>query len=532
MGGRWDGRGARGVLGRVLLHATVAVVLTAPLAWHLDRLPTGREPDPTVARFNLWTLRWTADRLPHALAGWWDAPIFWPTRGTFAFSEPQPLTGVAFAAVRPFVGDVGAYSLLVLAALTLTGLAAAALARRLGARAVAAVGVGVLAQGLPFVFDQFGVLQLVMVWPIFASLAALLAWCERPDQRRAVLAGLGLAAVALTCGYYAALLGLALFVAGPVLVEPDWAREPDQRARRVGGALIVVSVAGVLTAPLLLGQLDRLSGRRWLDTTVLAGSARWSDWLPSGDLWPGTVLVGLAVVGVVLGRGRRTTWFFVVLGAAAVAASLGRRLTLGGLRPWDLLADHVGIIARLRSPFRAAVLVEVALVALAVPALDRLVADRRRLVRLAAPALVVAALVPAGSGVSLLEPVPDRPAWASWLDERPDGLGVVWLPFAPGTSTRAFGPTVDAMLAALDTGHPLVNGYSGFFPFDHAERREQLAGFPDAASLEALASWDVAYAVVDRAWLNAEGREAAARRAGLVVVEEDRSAVLLALRSK
>ena len=519
-----------GPLGRLVFHSAVALVVTAPLAWHLDRLPSGGEPDPTVTRFNLWTLRWTADRLPHGLSGWWDAPIFWPTHGTFAFSEPQPLTGLAFAWLRPLAGDVAAYSLLLIVAVTLNGLAAAALARRLGGRPMAAACAGVLAQGLPFIFDQFGVLQLVMVWPVFATLAAVLGWRERPAARQAALVGLGLAACAFTCGYYAALFGLCFVVAAAVLVERDWRVDPDERARRLGGLLIGVAVAGLLVAPLLLGQLDRLSGRRWLDTTVLAGSARWSEWSPSGDLWPGVVLVGLAVAGVVLGRRRRTTWFFVVLALAAAVASTGRRLVVLGVQPWDLLADHVGAIARLRSPFRAAALAQVALVALAVPALDRLVAARSRLVRLAAPALVVAGLLLAGVGPGTLEPVPDRPAWATWLDQRPDGEPVVWLPFAPGTSTQDFVPTVDAMLAALDTGHPLVNGYSGFFPLDHAERRERLAGFPDPVSLDALASWGVGYAVVDRAWFADGGRTAAARRAGLTVLEEEESAVLVALR--
>lgn len=514
----------------VLFHAVVAVALTAPLAWHLDRLPSGGEPDPTVTRFNLWTLRWTADRLPHGFSGWWDAPMFWPTRGTFAFSEPQPLTGLAFAVLRPLAGDVAGYSLLLIIAVTLNGLAAAALARRLGARPLAAACAGVLAQGLPFVFDQFGVLQLVMVWPIFATLAAVLGWRERPEARRAVLVGLGLVACAFTCGYYAVLFALGFLVAAPLLVDRDWLRDPDERAKRVGGLLIAVAVAGILVAPVLLGQLDRLAGRRWLDATVLAGSARWSDWSPSGDLWPGVVLGGLAVAGVVVGRRRRTTWFLVVLAVVALVASAGRRLEVVGVRPWDLLADHVGAIARLRSPFRAAAIVQVALVALTVPALERLVGDRRRFVRMAAPALVVAALVSAGGGPGTLEEVPERPAWATWLDQLPDGEPVIWLPFAPGGSTRDFGPTVDAMLAAVDTGHPLVNGYSGFFPLDHADRRERLAGYPDADSLAALASWDVRYAVVDRAWFHDEGRAAAARRAGLVVVEEDESAALVALR--
>ncbi len=127
----------------------------------------------TVPRFNLWTLSWTADRLPHGFAGWWDAPIFWPQPGTFAFSEPQPLTGVAFALARPFAGSAGSYAAVLIATVTLNGLAGAALARRLGADRVPAFLAGVLAQALPFTMDQLGVLQLLAVWPLLAATAAL-----------------------------------------------------------------------------------------------------------------------------------------------------------------------------------------------------------------------------------------------------------------------------------------------------------------------------------------------------------------------
>ncbi|MCB1041036.1 MAG: hypothetical protein KDA94_16120, partial [Acidimicrobiales bacterium] len=95
----------------LLVPITVAIATTWPLAVQGGRLPLGGEPTPTVARFNLWTLRWTADRLPHALSGWWDAPIFSPHAGTFAWSEPQPLTGVAFALVRTLTGPERAYGL-------------------------------------------------------------------------------------------------------------------------------------------------------------------------------------------------------------------------------------------------------------------------------------------------------------------------------------------------------------------------------------------------------------------------------------
>lgn len=514
---------------RAGVHAAVTLVLTRPLAAHLDQLPAGTEPVATVPRFNLWTLGWTADRLPHLLSGWWDAPIFWPTPGTFAFSEPQPLTGVAFALLRPVAGGPTAYALLLLAALTLNGVAAGALARRLGARPAAAVLAGLLAQALPFVFHELGVLQLVMVWPLFATLTALLGWVERPDGRAASLTGLGLGAAVLTCGYYASLFALALVFAAPVLVRRSWWTDgAPERARRLGGVMIGAATCGVLAAPIVLGQLDRLGDRRWLPATILAGSARPGDWLPSGPLWPGFALLALSVAGTVLARRLRTTWFLVVVGGVALVASAGSRPSIGGLHPWDVLADHVAALGRLRSPFRAAALVQVALVGLAVPALDRLVADRRVGVRVVAPALVALAVLTAGVGPGRLDPVPTRPAWSAWLDGRDDGRPVAWLPFAPGTATGDFVPTVDAMLGAEGTGHPLVNGYSGFFPTDHAERRRRLARFPDDVSIDELRDRGVAYVVADAGWLAADGREDAARAAGFTVLERDDEAVLLA----
>src|SRR5919109_2138541 len=146
----------------VVVHAVVSAVLTWPLVAHLtDRLPYGTEDNPTVQLFNLWTLRWNQDRIGHLFAHYWDAPIFHPTGGAFALSEPQPLTGLVFAPISWLSGNpVLATNVVFLAILTANGWAATRLARHLGAAAGPAVLVGVLAQATPFVATQMGVLQL------------------------------------------------------------------------------------------------------------------------------------------------------------------------------------------------------------------------------------------------------------------------------------------------------------------------------------------------------------------------------------
>lgn len=95
--------------------------------------------------------------------------------------------------------------------------------------------------------------------------------------------------------------------------------------------------------------------------------------------------------------------------------------------------------------------------------------------------------------------VPDRgDDWINWLDEASPGV-VAMVPFADGRGAGAFEPTVEAMLAGLEHGHPLVNSYSGLFPATHDLLWERMDGFPDSTSLDALHDAGVRYVVVDRA---------------------------------
>lgn len=472
----------------------MAVAVTAPLAWRSGLLPLGHEPVATVPQFNLWTLRWTASRAGHGFAGWWDAPIFWPHRGTFAFSEPQPLTGLAYAVLRPLTGEVRGYAVVLIVTIALNGLAGAALARRLGAAALVAFGAGVLAQALPFAFLQLGVLQLLVLWPMLAALACAVAWLDDPRPRHAVLLGLALAAGVWTCGYYAVLFALCLALAAPFAVDRRWRTDWEDR---LAGVLVALGIAGLLSAPIVFGQQQRLGDRRWLDATIAAGSARWQDWAPGGRLWPGLPLVALAVAGAALARHERTTRALAALAAAAFVASFGSRLSVFGFHPWVLLTDHVTAVARLRSPFRAAALVQLALVALAVPALRWLWDHGSVLARVAAPAVVLASVLVSGPGAGrLVEPPPEPGTWAAALRHRSDRGAVAFVPFVAGSGVEDFEPTTDRMLQALPTGHPLLNGYSGFFPPDHTEVASAMRGFPDQRSLAVLRERQVRYVVV------------------------------------
>jgi hypothetical protein len=111
-------------------------------------------------------------------------PIFAPLIGTYARSELQPVTGLAFGVLDRVLPATAAYGLLVLLALTANGVAAAAVARRLGVGRGPALVAGCLARVVPFAFDQLGVVQLLMLWPVLVALWALLGSIGRRSARR------------------------------------------------------------------------------------------------------------------------------------------------------------------------------------------------------------------------------------------------------------------------------------------------------------------------------------------------------------
>jgi hypothetical protein len=492
----------------VAVNATLAVVTTWPLAldWR-SRIPLGAERVATVPQFNLWTLRWNADRFEHLYRGYWNAPIFWPIDGAFARSEAQPLTGLVYTALRPFGGGTGAYNLTLWCLLVLNGLALSLLARRLGASFPAVLLAGALGQSLAFVFNELGVLQLVPLFPVWLLIERVVAYRQRPSTARLAGAGACLGALALVSGYYALFTLLAVVLAGPILLAG--AARPAVLARDVTAAL---AVAVALAAPFSLAQRSATAGERWTDETVRSNSARAVDWLQHEDatvrvpwarardggtaLFPGAFLLALAVVGVAApGRHRRVAVASVAAALLLALVSLGTRLRWGDVAPYEFLRDHVAGFDRLRSPFRAAAITQAFVATLA--ALGLAWAWRRPAGRIIAVAFVVASLVETVHWDQPVVDVPDVAAfdWVRWLSRAPDGA-VAMVPFPASGSVGDYEATTTAMLAGLEHDHPLVNGYTGLFPDSYRELRARMLTFPDPASVAGLREHGVRYVVL------------------------------------
>ncbi len=492
------------------VHAALAIATTWPLAldWR-TRIPLGAENVATVPEFNLWTLRWNAERLAHGFRGYWDAPIFWPTKGTFARSEAQPLTGLLYALLHPFGGDVGAYNLTLWSLLVLNGLALTLLARRLGATFVPALLAGALGQTLAFVFNELGVLQLAPLFPLWLLLERLVAYHRAPSAARLGAAGAWLGVMALVSGYYALFTALALLVIGPLLVAGR-----RSSLRLLAELAIAAVVAATIAAPFSLAQRANTGGETWSDETVLANSARPLDWIQRDGatvpvpwareraggtaLFAGGILLGLATLGVVVSTRRRDQRLVIgCLGAVTVLVlvSFGTRVRWGDVAPYTFLRDHVDGFDRLRSPFRAAAIAHAFIAVLAALALAWM--WRRPAGRILAVAFVVGSVVETIHWDQPTATVPDvaRFDWVQWLHDAPEGA-VAMVPFPGSGSVYDYEATTIAMLAGLEHGHPLVNGYTGLFPETYRQLRAVMQSFPDRASIAQLGKHDVRYIVV------------------------------------
>ena len=528
----------------------LAIVLTWPLARDPGAgPPRGTERSATVPLFNLWTLAWNHDRLAHGYRDYWDAPVFWPEEGTFALSEPQPLTGLLTAPLVWLTGsEVVSHNLFLLLALALNGFFGLLLLRALGASPGIAWAGGAAFETLPFVHQELGVLQLVPIAGLLALILALLRLSEEPTRGRGVLVGVAFAATYLLCGYYGI---FALVVVGPAALwwlVPALRNRPRRRALVEALALAAV-VAAVLVAPVAVGQVR---AARSFDVgrsiaSVQRHSARpghylrtpWPQWVPLPGLeaaphpghrafFPGTVRVALAAGLVALSvfrlrrrrhRGEapapgrasghppgRHIAFFATLVLLAGWLSLGPGG--GALSPYPLLHAVVPGFASLRSLFRFAVLVQMGVVALAALALHGLArslrrGEKRRRRALVVPAILALLLVgeqwPRAGPIQVVPPAAPEPPWVQWVRTRtePDDV-FAFFPFPRGRRTRDY--TVTAQWMYWQTLHwrPMVNGYSGYFPASFRELKRRLRDFPSSRGLAALVERGTRYCVVLR----------------------------------
>ncbi len=497
-------------------------------------LPTGPSSPATVPMLNAWTIWWNADRLLHGLAGFWDAPIFHPETGTFAFSEPQPATW----AVSPIVWATGtpipAYQAYLIGTLVLNAVFAVRLLRTLRVRWGVATAAGVAVLLLPLVHQNREAAQLMSLWGILWTLDALIKHHRSPTWRRGVVLGIAFSSVFMSCIHHGMFLAILLVLTG-------WLTIPLQRLKPwLAGVVLAGITAAMVLLPLVLPMREILAEHEFAReaSKVQSLSAMPSDWgqtVPEAltdfgafgrrsarPLSPGWIRTGLAIAGMVLAarrfRRRRDVVFIAALGWAAFLGSFGMNLSLAGWHPWCSLAEWVPGFSQVRSAYRFAYFVQMVVVLLAAVGLDRLArwpagagraTARRWLGRgvFAVACLLVAFEVPPVPVRLVQAPdVSKETPWVVWLREQTvPGQAIVCLPFAEGYSAGGSEPTGRWMLYGTRHRLPMVNGYSGFFPKSWYRMVEAFEKQPFSGStLDMLADAGVEFVVVDTTKLPAD----------------------------
>jgi hypothetical protein len=297
----------------------------------------------------------------------------------------------------------------------------------------------------------------------------------------------------------------------------------------------------VLGAPFVIAQSSRIGDYAWPETTVAALGAAPKDWfrLPASALgtgfpgvgtahgtelalYPGTVLLLLAYLGLAGARRGQRRWIVAILTLGVVASLLadGLGLRVFGLEPYAFLRDHVAGFARIRSPFRWSVLTQVCVALLAGLGLGALWRWRRKwgpalAVTLTLLAIVEVAQLPAHTAPALRG---DNDDWIAYLRHQRDAP-IALVPFPAGPTEADYTGTTLAMLLTLHIDQPTVNGYSGFFPADYVALRKEMRDFPDAQTLASLRSFGVRRIVVENRWLTPE-RRARLRALGFTAVPQ------------
>lgn len=501
----------------VLLAWLTGAVLAVAMTWPMMTAPGQlTRLDTHDGKFSVWNVAWVAHALTTDPANVFNANIFYPHEGTLLYSEANLVAGAMAVPIYAATGNpIAAHNGVVFISLVLAFVLTWQLVRRLTGSPWAGYPPAAAFAFSAYVSAHTAHVQLLLVFVVPLVLIAWHWFAGAPSARRGSVLGATLTFSVLACAYYGIMMGLAVGFAALWFA----AGQRDRRRYWTGlGAAVLV--AALLVAPVAVPYAtmrDEAGFRSALDVDEARGysadhrtymrghSGPFTQGLPAsirqaldayvgvkGEvLFPGLVVVGLALVGLVAGArlpsGRRVFWFYVALTALAVWASLGPR---AGLYVW--LADVIPFMSFLRAPARFGVLVLLGLAVFAGWGVAALGAQPKRL-RWLAPLLLALTVIDLRVAWPL-RPVPPVPEAYQVLAGLPRaGTLVLQFPYRDGE----WFPHVEHMFWSMWHWQPLVNGYSDFIPEDIRALAVPINGFPDAGSFRLLRERGVKYVAID-----------------------------------
>jgi len=547
---RTRGSRLREWLGVGLLFAalTFVVLWPQPARW----LTHGHSHQDTL--FNYWRLSWIAESLTTHPWQLLDPPVFHPATRVLAFSDAVLLQGLlatpllaagapilpvgnAILLLGPWLSALATY-LLVRDLLASPGLGTRALASgarqpgagngqppagngaaEVGSRESGVAGsdwqagicwpaliAGTIFGLLPYRVEHL--MHLELQWSQWMPLAcwALHRTVRWGRVRDGVLTAVFVLAQFLSCIYYGIFLVMTLALVAPLLLLMRERATLAQIARAlVVGAVVCAPPLVVYATPYRTNQQE-LGNRtahdiqRWSATPGSFVSAppdnRLYGWTadnggPEGRLWSGALALVLCAIGLWSTRRTVATWMYGAMLVASVLFALGSNTPM-----YRLALVAVPPLRGLRAPARFGMMVALALSVLAglgaAWVLERLPRGWWR--HAAGVAMLAILAVEYASNVTSLHPWVQRvPIYAAWLRNQPPGV-VVDLPIARANTLPLF--EAEWAFYGRTHKHPMVNGYSGYFPRRYINLLGAMIPFPRGDSLTALRQHDVRYIVM------------------------------------
>jgi hypothetical protein len=479
-----------------LLFVALTIYMTWPQAAQLATHAHGHFD----VYFNMWRLAWIAHALTTAPSQLFNGNIFHPEPRVMTLSDTMLVEGV-LATPLYWLGlpPVLIHNLMMLGAIVSSAVGVFVLARHLTGSAGAGVVAGVVFAFVPYRFDHL--MHMELQWTVWMpwGLWALHRTFETQSWKYGVLTGLFASLQTLSSIYYGVFFAMLLAVIDVVLLVPHF-RRPRGAGELVKALAPVPLVAVIVCGPYAMPYLQTKSGivgrsemevmrfsamaSSYLATTpnnVLYGRMAMRGNRPERRLFPGLLIVVLAVAGLLR---KQASWVDLAYLLAAVAAfdlSLGLR----GFT-YSVLFNHMSFFVGFRALARVGIFVILFLAVLGAYGYAALLSRARPPVRRVVLGLTVAIL--------LLEyRVRSSPPLYAWLARQAPGV-VAELPM-PRLENW---PGSDARISYLSTfhWHPMVNGYSGFMPQSYEARMAAMREFPDARSVERLRQDGVRYVVV------------------------------------
>ena len=515
-------------------YVILSIVVTWPALVHLRDRVLGAYPGDNF-QF-LWALWYTA----HAIIDLHRSPFFDPSiYFPFGFSlfrnlgEVSPATILVSVPLTRSLGEVATYNLLIITSFALTGFATFLLARALRAgfpgALVAGIGVGFCSYHFAHAAGHLSLASTQWIPFFFLYLERIL---QRPSFRKALLLGLFYALSALVSWYYASLLPIAAVLY--LSLRLNYFKHPKRLARLIKPGLAAVACSAVLVLPFAVpyvlalkhGTMETRSLEesqafsasvadffipsvrhplfgRWIAQHWRSGAnGLWGEW----EVYLGTLIVPLALLGIIRSKDRRTTAGLIAMGAGAFVLALGPTLYFvhpPSLRGAANLAplSHIPLpvlalkdfppFSFLRGWARMGFFLELAVSLLAAKGLTYLLEllPRRAIARHAV-AVIVISLATLDSmavpfGMALVAPRPvDR-----WLAAQPGKFAVMEYPIPEHAYS---GP---AMYSTRFTGKRIIMGYGSNPP--NAPYFETLSTFPSPQALDLLQRWGTRFVLVD-----------------------------------